>query len=365
MLICGGLALSGFSGADSEGPGVTERFHGGTAGAADKVAVVHVEGVIMEGLVGYPHKQIEKAAGDKSVKAVVVRIESPGGTITSSDDLHRRLVQLRDGTTPKFQASGTSPKPLVVSMGNLAASGGYYIAMPAAQDSKKPEEKKIFAERTTITGSIGVYASFPNAEALAEKWGVSMQMIKAGDIKGSGSLFYKMTPQEREPWDHMVSHAYDQFLDVVVEGRPKLTKDQLANEVVKRGEVPLLDDRGNPLKGEDGKPKVVEYTRKRADGGIYTADEAVTYGLVDAVGTLEDAIAEAARQAGLSKYRAVTYEKPLSLLSALAGSASSATSPAGGFDLGRLANALGPRVWFLVPQAEGSAILQALRRDGR
>src|SRR5213078_4312340 len=97
----------------------------------------------------------------------------------------------------------------------------------------------------------------------ADKYGVEMKMIKAGDIKGSGSPFHEMTPQERQPWDDMVSHAYDRFLDVAA-GRP-LTKDQLATEIVMHGDVPLLDDRGNPIKGEDGKPKTEPYTRKRAD----------------------------------------------------------------------------------------------------
>src|SRR5205807_4877119 len=137
------------SGSESDGPPVREKFHGGTSGASDTVAVVTIDGVIMEGALTYAHKQIDRAAGDKNVKAVVVRVESPGGTITASDDLHRRLTQLRDGNPVKK----TAAKPnLVVSMGNMAASGGYYISMPA---------KTLYAERTTMTGSIGVYAAFP------------------------------------------------------------------------------------------------------------------------------------------------------------------------------------------------------------
>jgi protease-4 len=305
----------------------------------------------------YAHKQIDKAAGDKNVKAVVVRIESPGGTITASDELHRRLVQLRDGTTPKFAAQNPAAKPLVVSMGNLAASGGYYIAMPAKQTK---DEIKIFAEPTTITGSIGVYASFPDIHKLADKYGVEMKMIKAGDIKGSGSMFHEMSPQERQPWDDMVNHAYDRFLGIVADGRPGLTKDQLRNEVTLSGDIPLIDDKGNAIKGDDGKPKTAPYTRKRADGGIYTAEEAVKFGLVDKVGTVDDAIAEAAKQAGLTKYRAVTYERPLSLLTALTGAESRAAT---GLDVGKLASGLGPRVWYMIPQAELSAVLGPLGRE--
>jgi protease-4 len=358
LMCCGGLgSLVGMGGGDVEGAPVREKFHGGTAGADDKVAVVAIEGVIMEGALTYAHKQIDKAASDKNVKAVVVRIESPGGTITASDELHRRLVHLRDGTTPKFAAQSPAAKPLVVSMGNLAASGGYYIAMPAKQTK---DEIKIFAEPTTITGSIGVYASFPDIHKLADKYGVELKMIKAGDIKGSGSMFHEMSPQERQPWDDMVNHAYDRFLGIVADGRPGLTKDQLRNEVTMSGDIPLIDDKGNVIKGDDGKPKTAPYTRKRADGGIYTAEEAVKFGLVDKVGTVDDAIAEAAKQAGLTKYRAVTYERPLSLLTALTGAESRAST---GLDVGKLVNGLGPRVWYMIPQAELSAVLGPLGRE--
>jgi protease-4 len=289
-----------------------------------------------------------------------VRIESPGGTITASEDLHRRLVQLRDGTTPKFQATGTTKKPLVVSMGAMAASGGYYIAMPAVRDPQTPSAKKLFAERTTITGSIGVYASFPNIAKFAKDHGIEMDMIKAGDVKGSGSMFHEMTPQERQPWEDMVEHAYRLFLDVVEEGRPAL-KGKLTEELFAPKPIPLHDAKGNVVLGEDGKPKTTTYTRKRADGGIFTADEALNYDLIDQIGTLEDAIAEAATEAGLTKYRAVVYERPVTLLGLLGASARGRS--ANPLDLGKLAGALGPRVWYLTPQSELAAVLQALGKD--
>src|SRR5439155_3369021 len=328
----------------------------GSESVTEKVAVVRIEGTIMEGLLAFPHKQIEEAAKDRNVKAVVVRIESPGGTITASDDLHRRLVHLRDGTTPKLQEKGTDPKPLVVSMGAMAASGGYYIAMPAALDPKKPEEKKLFAERTTITGSIGVYAAFPNAADFAKNHGIEMDMIKAGDVKGSGSLFHKMSPQERQPWEDMVENAYHQFISVVEEGRPML-KSKLTEDLFEPKTIPVHDDKGNVVL-DDGKPKTATYTRKRADGGIFTAQEAKQYGLIDTIGTVEDAAAEAARQAGLSSYKLVHYVRPPSLLGLFAGSDASAAEQ---LNLGRLANVLGPRVWYIVPQAELSALLSSGR----
>jgi protease-4 len=358
MLICGGLLIRGIgvSDADYSALPVHERYLGGSASAGDKVAVVRIEGTIMEGLLTFAHKQIEEAAKDRSVKAVVVRIESPGGTITASDELHRRLVHLRDGTTPKLQEKGTDPKPLFVSMGSMAASGGYYIAMPAALDPKKPEEKKLFAERTTITGSIGVYAAFPNAAEFAKNHGIEMDMIKAGDVKGSGSLFHKMSPQERQPWEDMVENAYHQFLSVVEEGRPAL-KGKLTEDLFDAKTIPVHDDKGNVVT-ENGQPKTATYTRKRADGGIFTAQEAKQYGLIDAIGTVEDAAAEAAREAGLTKYKIVHYVRPPSLFGLLSGSDVSTVEP---FSFGRIANVLGPRVWYIVPQAEMSARLSSGR----
>src|SRR5581483_6527465 len=115
-------------------------------------------------------------------------------------------------------------KPLVVSMSSLAASGGYYIAMAAP---------RVLAERTTITGSIGVYAAFPNLYHLADKYGFEMIVIKSDVMKDSGSPFKPMKPEERQLWQDMVNHAFSQFLAVVEEGRPKL-KGKLIDNVEER-----------------------------------------------------------------------------------------------------------------------------------
>ena len=96
---------------------LAESFHSGNSAATDKIAIIQIDGVIMEGLMGYPHKQIEQAAEDDHVKAIVLRINSPGGSITASDDLHRRLRELREGDPEKK----ANPKPVVVSMASLAA----------------------------------------------------------------------------------------------------------------------------------------------------------------------------------------------------------------------------------------------------
>src|SRR5438874_9179099 len=240
FLICGGYFLGRLGTSEPGGALLHERFLSGSQTAMDKIAVVRIEGTILEGQIGYALKQIEQAADDPAVKAVVVRIDSPGGSISASDDLHQQLTYLRDGTTPKAKEKSPAKKPLVVSMAGIAASGGYYIAMPAI-DSADPTLKKLFAERTTITGSIGVYAAFINAEELTKKYGVGMDLIKAGAVKGSGSLFLRMTPQERQPWADMVDRAYQQFISIVEAGRPSL-KDKLTEELFPPKNIPVRDE---------------------------------------------------------------------------------------------------------------------------
>jgi protease-4 len=336
VLFCAGMSVSQLPTLDFS-DNLRERTRSGSPLSADKVAVVQLNGLIMEGLTEYVHKQVERAAGDDAVKAVVLRVESPGGSITASDELLSRLEQLRTGTMPRFKGR-SSPKPLVVSMGSVAASGGYYVSMAAPPVA---DHKSIFAERTTITGSIGVYASLPNAKGTADKIGFRMDMIRAGDIKGSGSPFHDMTPQERQPWQDMVDSAYRQFLVVVETGRPGL-KGKLTEPLFAPRPVGVYDDRGNRVKDDGG-----TYTRKLADGGIFTAKEALEYGLIDAIGTVDDAVNEVAKQAGLGDYRVVVYERAATLLSALTG-AQTTVAPVGLVDVA-------PRLWYLLPESEAAA----------
>jgi protease-4 len=300
ILLIWGLTLS-----DSEAP-LHKRHHSGQKVAQDRIALIRIDGVLFEGLTSYAQKQIEDAAHDDGVKAVVVRINSPGGTITASDDLHKRLTDLRSGDPQKK----TKPKTVVVSMASIAASGGYYIAMPA---------QHIVAERTTITGSIGVYASFLNVADLADQHGVHMETIKAGAVKDSGSMFHHMTPQERKMWQDMVNQAYHQFVAVVEEGRPKL-KGKLTQEIVVKEEIPAADDKGHSLLDGNGQTKKVPFTRIRADGGIFTAEQAKQYGLIDQIGYLDDAVAEARKLAGLGdNYEVISYDRPHSFASLFLG----------------------------------------------
>ena len=345
LLLNVALAVALWPSTGEDEPAATEAHLYGPRRASDKVAVVRAEGPLMEGLDRHILRQIDTAARDRHVKAVVLRIDSPGGTIGASEDIHRELTRLRAGQHPRFPDA--RPKPLVASMGAIAASGGYYIAMPA---------EKVFAEPTTLTGSIGVFAALPNVSELANKYGVRMELIKAGPIKGSGSPFHELTPAERQPWQDMVDQAYDHFLDVVVTGRPGLTKDQLRADPVIKKDALLYDDKGNVRKDKTGQPLKTPVERFRADGGTFTATEAKQFKLIDAIGVLEDAVTAAAQSAGLSEYQVVTYERPTSLLGTLFG----ARAPsAGGPDLAQLANGLTPRVWYLAPQCDLAGIVAA------
>ena len=336
FLACLGAAAFN-TGSDFSQSNLQENLHSGNASGKEKVAIVNLDGVIMEGMLGYVHKQIQQASKDKQVKAVVLRINSPGGSITASDELHQKLLELKKGN----EARKTHAVPhLVVSMGSLAASGGYYIAMPS---------EKIFAERTTMTGSIGVYASFPNVEGLSKQLGAGMITIKQGEIKDSGSPFKLMGEKEKQVWQDMVDQSYNLFVKVVEEGRPAL-KGKLLEKV----EIQPVQA-GPNLNG-----KAVAYQRYRADGGIYTADQALKFGLVDQIGNLDEAINEAKKLANLPEdTKVVRYEKPKSFTEVLLDMKSGGTTPKG-LDFSKLPQALAPRLWYLAPGAELSGISATL-----
>jgi protease-4 len=322
---------------------LTEQHHSGKSGASNKVAIITLDGVLVEGLLNYVHKQIDQAAGDKHVKAVVVRINSPGGSITASDDLHRRLTELRDGNAKKKHDA----KPLLVSMGSMAASGGYYAAMPG---------QTLFAERTTMTGSIGVYTSFPNVKKLADQYGVTLQTIKQGEIKDSGSPFAEMTAHERQVWQDTVDDAYQRFLSVVEEGRPALGGGKL----LKRFTITPLQAGPDFLKKDQ---KAEPYERYLADGGIWVAAAALKHHLIDEIGTLDDAVQAAGKAADLGdNYRVIKYERPSTLADLLGLGVYSHALPAGSIlDPARLEAGFQPRLWYLAPGAEASGFFAAAR----
>jgi protease-4 len=338
LACCGGVFFYGLSSEDTKRP-LTENFLRGKKISDNKIAVIRLEGVLFEGLLDFYERQIEQAAGDAKVRSVVLRINSPGGSITASDQLFHLISKLRDGEPERNR----SPRPVVVSMGSMAASGGYYIAMPA---------KLVLAERTTMTGSIGVYASFPDVTGLTEKLGVEWAVVKQGSFKYSGSPFQKMSPEETIMWQKMVDHAYGQFVQVVEEGRPKL-KGKLKEAVIE-------ETRQTSDKDKEGKTKEkpIKFVRCRADGGLFTADEALKFGLIDKIGYVEEAIKEAANLAKLGEdFKAITYEKPFYLSEILLGGKASAVKPQ--LDPAGLSQGLTPRLWYLAPQSELAGVLKA------
>jgi protease-4 len=342
-VLCAGLLYkSGDSTIDKPLP---EKYHSGSRTSSDKIAIVRLEGVILEGTLDYLHRQLDQVGADENVKAVVLRINSPGGSITASEDIYRRVRRIVDGD-PKRKITA---RPVIASMGSVAASGGYYVAAPAA---------KIYAERSTLTGSIGVYASLPNVKELGKKVGVHMNTIKAGEIKDSGSIFGDMTDREKQVLQDMVDDAYVQFLEVVEKGRPKLTRARMLERFTVS---PIRPDPKIPV--DPDKPPA-PYVRYRADGGTFSAVKAKELDLIDAVGTLDDAIDAAAAAAEISTYHAIRYKKQLTFTDLLLGVRSNpAPTQKSLLDPAGLREALSPRMWYLAPGHEATALATAAGRD--
>lgn len=225
---------------------------GGTArpGLGDAVGVLHLEGAVTSAATysssGITPERVDQlltqAAADPTIKAVVVAINSPGGSVVASDRIYRALRAFR--------------KPVVVWMGETAASGGYYIACGA---------DVIVAHPDSLTGSIGVIGQFITAEELLRKVGVDVVVITSGPRKDIGSPFREMTEEEQALWREIIAQVFEDFVQVVAEAR-------------------------------DMSPEAV---RELADGRVYTGRQALEAGLVDELGTLDDAILTAAGLGGI------------------------------------------------------------------
>jgi len=209
----------------------------------DRVALIDIEGPIFN--IDEPLSQLKGYIKNPSVKAIVVRINSPGGSVAPSQEMFEELKRAKD-----------KGKKVVVSMGSVAASGGYYIACAADE---------IYANPGTITGSIGVIAEFANVEGLMDKVGIQFKTIKTGKFKDTGSAFRPMTPEENQLVLDMLLDVYEQFVEAVAESR----------------KMPI------------------EKVRKYADGRVFSGRQAQEYGFVDALGTQSDAIRRAATLAGI------------------------------------------------------------------
>ena len=289
-------------------PQIHERFYALNPLGADKVAIINVEGTIMH-TDGFAKWQIDQVRNDPSVKAVVLRVDSPGGTITGSHYLYHHLLKLQ---REKEQDGGEFP--LVVSMGGLAASGGYYISMAVGST---PDT--IFAEPTTWTGSIGVVIPHYDFTALLEKWNIKDDSVASHPLKLMGS-FTREPPEEyaakeQAIIEQLVADSFQDFKDIVKAGRPALAKDQ------KR-----LDE--------------------ATTGQIFNAKQAHKLGLVDKLGFVEDAIDRAIELGGLDRddVRVVKYLQPQGLFEQAIGLAA---GKKGSVDLASLLDLTAPRAYYL------------------
>lgn len=227
--------------------------------SGDKIAVIYAQGMILDGEgspkiigEGYVKKSLQDAVKDKNVKAIVLRVDSPGGSALTSDIIWREIE-----LTKKH-------KPVVVSMGNVAASGGYYISCNA---------DRIFAEPTTITGSIGVFGAVPNLREFVNNMGIHSDIVSTHKNSFDYSIFQPMTENTKNVITESIENIYDVFLTRVANGRG-MTKEQV-NEV--------------------------------AQGRVWTGTDAKRLGLVDEIGGLEDAIAYAAELGKTEKYNLQSF----------------------------------------------------------
>ena len=225
-----------------------------------KVAVVEVEGVIGAGDErGFDTDGIIRTLGeyrdDPAVRAVVLRINSPGGVVAPTQEIFTAVRRLRE-----------AKKPVVASLGSVAASGGYYVAVAA---------DRIYASPGTLTGSIGVVMQLANVEGLLKKVGVEYVVVKAGAYKDVGNFARAMTPEERRILQALLDDVYDQFITAVADGRGLDTND----------------------------------VRGFAEGRIYSGRQAQGLRMVDDLGGLEDAIEAAAKMAGLPPKPKILYPR--------------------------------------------------------
>jgi protease-4 len=207
-----------------------------------KVGVVEIKGVIAESKTIL--KQLDRFRDDPNIKAIVVRIDSPGGAVGPSQEILREVEKIK------------KEKKVVASLGTVAASGGYYIACGA---------DRIYANRGTATGSIGVIMQFTNVEELTKKVGLDFFTMKSGRYKDVGSPFRRMSPEEREYMQHLLDNIYQQFI----------------SDVARNRKIP------------------VDKMKLLAEGKVYTGEEAKEIGLVDDFGNLTDAIEKAGHWAGI------------------------------------------------------------------
>jgi len=205
---------------------------------------------------------LEKAREDSRIKAVVLRINSPGGEVTASDTIYEQIRRFK-----QQRAKDGEPVVVVASLLDIGASGAYYVALAA---------DKIYAHPTSLTGAIGVVAIFPKLADLTRKIGVEMRVLKSADKKDIGSMWRDFTSEEQKILQSTIDELFERFVRIVDENRPALD---------------------------------LEAVRRLADGRIYTAKQALENRLIDDILYLDDAIERAKSQAGISDALVVTYRR--------------------------------------------------------
>ncbi|MDH4202222.1 MAG: signal peptide peptidase SppA [Phycisphaerae bacterium] len=254
----------------------------------DKIVVIDVDGVLInkpqdswmrqgDNPVSTLLEKLDKAAGDDDVKAVVLRINSPGGSVAASDMMHHSLAEFKQ----------KKKVPVVACMMDVAASGGYYLACGA---------DGMMAQPSTVTGSIGTIMQTFSVAGTMEKIGIEAVAVKSGKMKDIASPLHDMTDEEKQILQEIIDRFYEQFLTVVDNGRPKLEMNKL-----------------QPL----------------ADGRVFIADQAKELGLIDRIGYADDAVQWAKEMAGVEKVKTVIYHRPMAAIPNIYGSATSQASGIG------------------------------------
>jgi protease-4 len=223
------------------------------SGFGDKVAIIDLTGEITGS--ADIIRQLKKYDKDHSVKAIVLHIDSPGGAVAPSQEMYEEILKIR-----------RNGKIVVASFGSVAASGGYYVGCAA---------DKIVANPGTLTGSIGVILSFPTAQKLMEKIGVGWETVKSGELKDVGSFSRAMTAEDERMLKAVIDDTYEQFVEAVAKGRNR------------------------------DKEEIYPY----ADGSIFTGRQAYNIGLIDTLGSFEDAVSMAGEMAGLGPNPDIVKEK--------------------------------------------------------
>ena len=225
-----------------------------------QIGVLKIKGVIVDAEEYL--MSLRKLARNRNVKAIVVRINSPGGSVGAAQEIYEELKKIR------------KIKPVIVSMGSVAASGGYYVALGG---------KEIFALPGTITGSIGVILQIPNFEELMKKLVVKAEVIKSGKFNDTGAFYRNLSSEEKAYLESKVENIHSQFIKAISEARS----------------LPI------------------EKVESIADGRVFTGEEALKLGLIDRLGNFWDAVAEAKRQAHLKSAKVVFFPKEKSLVDKL------------------------------------------------